>query len=312
MGLYRNGEIVAAKTGKYTVPITILSIFLVSSAVTWYFTRSVFFLFDLPYIGFSVALGIAINIWQERKSSGTGRRITQLMVGLYFLIFLNLVIKVDMQIEGLFFQVLAGFFTGAFIHYAIAKLFGPAVFSRGFCGYACWTAMVLDFLPWKRPAGRIKGAGRFRYIHFFISFAGVVILIFALKYTIRTGSMESIYWFTLGNLLYYAAGITLAYVLKDNRAFCKYLCPVAVLMKVPARYSYFKFETDPAKCSLCKACEKICPMDIRITDYTKFSKRITSTECILCGECSSACPKKAIAITGGFDRTADEYINYRG
>ncbi len=301
----------AIKTGKYTVPITILSIFFGSSLILWFFTRRVFFLFDLPYIGFAVAAGIVINIASGRKSSGLGRRVTQLMVGLYFLFFLNLVIKVNMQIEGLLFQVLTGFFTGAFIHYAIAKLFGPIIFSRGFCGYACWTAMVLDFLPWKRPKGRVKGAGKFRYIHLYLSLAVVAAFLFVYKYNLKTGSMESIYWFTAGNVIYYAAGITMAYVLKDNRAFCKYLCPVAALMKVPARFSYFKLEAEAGKCTMCGACEKICPMDINIMKYTFQNKRILSTECILCSECSSVCPEKAISITKGFDIGTDGYINYR-
>lgn len=299
------------KTGKYTVPITIISIFFGASLILWFFTRRVFFLFDLPYIGTAVAAGIVINIAGNRKSSGFGRRVTQLMVGLYFLFFLNLVIKVNMQIEGLLFQVLTGFFTGAFIHYAIAKLFGPIVFSRGFCGYACWTAMVLDFLPWKRPKGRVKGAGKFRYIHLYVSLAVVAALLFVYKYNLKIGTMESIYWFTAGNLLYYAAGITMAYILKDNRAFCKYLCPVAAIMKVPAKFSYFKIEADKEKCTMCGACEKICPMDINIMNYTLQNKRILSTECILCSECSSVCPEQAITITKGFDGGTEEYINYR-
>ncbi len=207
--------------------------------------------------------------------------------------------------------MLTGFFTGAFVHYAIAKLFGPLVFSRGFCGYACWTAMVLDFFPWKRPDGRVKGAGKYRYIHFFAASALVAALLYIFRFNLKIGSMASIYWFTAGNILYYAAGITLAYFLRDNRAFCKYLCPVAVLMKIPARFSLFKFGVDNSKCTKCRACEKICPMDIKILDYAAGNKRILSTECILCGECSSVCPSKAISITSGFDRAADEYIKYR-
>jgi polyferredoxin len=233
------------------------------------------------------------------------------MVGLYFLFFLNLVIKVNMQIEGLLFQVLTGFFAGAFVHYAIAKLFGPVIFSRGFCGYACWTAMILDFMPWKRPSGRIKDAGKYRYIHFIISLFAVMILLFVFKYNLKTGTMASIYWFTAGNILYYAAGTTLAYFLKDNRAFCKYLCPVSVLMKIPSRFSIFKYKVDNNKCTKCRACEKICPMDIKILDYAAQNKRILSTECILCGECSSVCPSKSISITRGFDRSAEEYVKYR-
>jgi len=300
-----------SKTGKYTVPAVILSIFLGASLIAWSFTRNAFFLFDLPYIGLSVVAGIVINILLEGRSSGVGRRVTQLMVGLYFLVFLNLFIKVNMQLEGFLFQVLSGFFAGAFIHYAIAKLFGPVVFSRGFCGYACWTAMVLDFLPWKRPKGRVKGAGKFRYIHFFVSLAAVSVILFVFRHNLKIGSIESIYWFTAGNLFYYAAGITLAFVLKDNRAFCKYLCPLAPIMKVPARFSYFKLEVDKGKCTKCGVCEKICPMDIKIMEYAAQNKRVLSTECILCSECSSVCTKKALSITKGFDASADEYINYR-
>lgn len=301
----------ALKTGKYTMPATILAIFLGASVVTWFFTRRAFFLFDLPYIGFAVTSGIFINTARGSFSSGAGRRVTQLMVGLYFLFFLNLVIRVNMQLEGFLFQVLTGFFTGAFIHYAIAKIFGPAVFSRGFCGYACWTAMVLDFLPWKRPPGRVKDAGKYRYIHFFVSLAAVSVILYIFKYNLRIGTQASIYWFTAENLLYYAAGIVLAYYLKDNRAFCKYLCPVAVLMKIPSRFSLFKFEVDNGKCTKCRACEKTCPMDIKILDYAAKDKRILSTECILCGECSSICPSGSISMTRGFDAGGEEFINYK-
>lgn len=40
------------------------------------------------------------------------------------------------------------------------------------------------------------------------------------------------FWlFLAGNVLYYIAGIALAFAFKDNRAFCKYLCPITVLLK---------------------------------------------------------------------------------
>ena len=55
-----------------------------------------------------------------------------------------------MQIEGFFFYLLAGFYAGSVIHYLVAKIVGPLVFNRGWCGWACWTAMVLDLLPYKR------------------------------------------------------------------------------------------------------------------------------------------------------------------
>ena len=37
--------------------------------------------------------------------------------------------------------------------------------------------------------------------------------------------------------IYYLVGITMAVVLKDNRAFCKYVCPVTVPLKISSRFS---------------------------------------------------------------------------
>ena len=67
------------------------------------------------------------------------------------LVYLGLICQENMQIEGFWYYLFTGVFEAATIHYAVAKIFGPLLFGRGWCGYACWTAMVLDFLPYKTP-----------------------------------------------------------------------------------------------------------------------------------------------------------------
>ncbi|MFB2623343.1 MULTISPECIES: 4Fe-4S binding protein [Methanothermobacter] len=37
--------------------------------------------------------------------------------------------------------------------------------------------------------------------------------------------------FIAGNVAYYVTGIALAVALRDNRAFCKYICPVSIFLK---------------------------------------------------------------------------------
>lgn len=64
------------------------------------------------------------------------------------------------------YYLFTGVFEAATIHYAVAKIFGPLLFGRGWCGYACWTAMVLDFLPYKVPAQPRKKLGWIRYVTF--------------------------------------------------------------------------------------------------------------------------------------------------
>ena len=98
--------------------------------------------------------------------------------------------------------------------------------------------------------------------------------------------------FVIGNLLYYAAGITLALVLKDNRAFCKYLCPVAVFLKPASYFSRLRVTCDNTACVSCGKCRSVCPMDVDMTDNAR--SRPHGTECILCLRCVEACPQKAL------------------
>ncbi|TXT65396.1 MAG: putative electron transport protein YccM [Promethearchaeota archaeon] len=76
----------------------------------------------------------------------------------------------NMQIEGFWFWLLAGLFAAGVMHYVIAKIIGPFLFNRGWCGWACWSAAVFDLLPWKKSPGRRKKLGIIRYIHFFCPF----------------------------------------------------------------------------------------------------------------------------------------------
>ena len=183
----------------------------------------------------------------------------------------------------------SGVFEAATIHYVVAKIFGPLLFGRGWCGYACWTAMVLDFLPYKKPQAARKKIGFIRYITFAFSFLFVVML-----FLNHVGNMEKIMFiaFIVGNILYYIVGIILAFRLKDNRAFCKYICPVTIFLKPMSYFSVVRVKCDKEKCISCGKCKKVCPMNVDITDNSR--KRKNGTECILCMECVRTCPRKVL------------------
>ena len=141
---------------KYAVPIIMLTIFETIAVVLWQTKDNLFYLFNFSYIGISISLGIFLFIRKYKYA----RRIVQLLVGLYMMIYLGLIRGENMQIEGFWYYLFTGVFEAATIHYAIATIFGPLIFGRGWCGYACWTAMVLDFLPYKVPLlPRKKWAG---------------------------------------------------------------------------------------------------------------------------------------------------------
>ena len=270
---------------KYTFPVFMLAIFEIVAITLWLTKDNLFYLLNFSYIGFSIALGLFLYIKKYKHA----RRVTQLLVGLYMLLYLGLACNENMQIEGFWYYLFTGVFEAATIHYAVAKIIGPLVFGRGWCGYACWTAMILDFLPYKTPMHPRKKIGWIRYVTFVVSLVFVASLFLA-----HVGNIERImFWaFIIGNLLYYAIGIILAYFFKDNRAFCKYICPITVFLKPMSYFALLRIKCDTSKCISCGKCKRVCPMDVDVTDNSR--KRKNGTECILCFECVNNCPKNAL------------------
>ena len=279
-------------------------------------TRNIGYLANFVYIGGVIAVGGFMGEALPRKHRTWGRRITQIFIALYLLGFMGVAFKENMQIEGFFFYLLMGIFGGATMHYFVAKVVGTLVVNRGWCGWACWTTMVLDLLPWRKPQnGRLHGWGAMRYVHFALSLGLVLFVWYRLgqQDLFAKKQMVELYWMAVGNALYYITGIGLAVALKDNRAFCKYICPIPVLQKIGARFALWRMKIDPAKYTDCGVCEKNCPMDIRLLEYKNAVKRILSTECILCQTCMNVCPKSAIISSiNQFDIVKGERLRYRG
>lgn len=273
------------RIGKYTYPLLIFAVFETVAVALWLTKGEIFYLYNFSYIGLSVSLGVFLYIGRFRYA----RRVVQLLVGLYMLVYLGVVRGENMQIEGFWYYLFTGVFEAATIHYAVAKIFGPLIFGRGWCGYACWTAMVLDFLPYKVPQKPRKKLGWIRYVTFALSLAFVAALFLS-----KAADIERImFWaFIAGNAAYYISGIALAFIFKDNRAFCKYLCPVAVFLKPMSYFSLIRVKCDKEKCVGCGKCKRVCPMDVDVTDNSR--KRLNGTECILCMECVKNCPKNAL------------------
>jgi len=271
---------------KFRLPLLMFIIFEAVAISLWITKDNLFYLFNFSYIGISIALGLGLMIAKNKY----GRRITQLLVGTYMLIYLGIISNENMQIEGFWYYLFTGVFEAATIHYAVAKIFGPLIFGRGWCGYACWTAMVLDFLPYKVPQNPRKKIGWIRYVMFVVSFCLVAIMIL----TQETYKWEKIMFiaFLAGNIFYYAVGIILAFAFKDNRAFCKYICPITVFLKPMSYLALLRITCDHEKCISCGKCKKVCPMDVDVTDNSR--KRENATECILCFECKKNCPKNAL------------------
>ena len=295
------------------VPLILLLSFWALAILLWQATGNIFLLFNFGYIGTAVGVGIGLYVLLPRHKKPSGRRFAQLLVGIYMLFFLGIIKQENMQVEGFFFYLLAGLFSGSVIHYLVAKIAGPILFGRGYCGWSCWTAMVLDYLPYKRnKLGRMAPKWEYmRYVHFALSLLLVLVLWFLFQYRPPFTGHETLVWLGVGNMFYLSSAIALAYSLKDNRAFCKYLCPITAILKITSRFSFLKIQGDKEKCTQCGACNKVCPMDINIMAYVSNGERVLSTECIFCLTCTTVCPEGILHDTLKMDIGGKEHIQRR-
>ena len=101
---------------KYGKPILMLIVFEAVAISLWLTKGNIFYLFNFSYIGLSVSLGIFLFI----RKNAYARRIVQLLVGLYMLVYLGIICNENMQIEGFWYYLFTGVFEAATIHYAVA------------------------------------------------------------------------------------------------------------------------------------------------------------------------------------------------
>lgn len=140
---------------KYKISILMWIIFEIVALSLFITTNKIFYYFNFTYIGTCIALGIYMMSHKKKYA----RNFVQLGVGLYMLIYLGIICKENMQLEGFWYYLFLGVFEAATIHYFVAKIAGPLFFGRGWCGYACWTGVILDLFPYKVPKEDRKNLG---------------------------------------------------------------------------------------------------------------------------------------------------------
>ena len=84
----------------FKTPLIIMGIFWVIAIVLWRTTGGIFYLFNFGYIGTAIFIGAGMYTALPKKKKEWGRRFTQLMIGIYMLVFLGLIKFENMQIVG--------------------------------------------------------------------------------------------------------------------------------------------------------------------------------------------------------------------
>jgi polyferredoxin len=282
---------------------------LVVSAVAilgfWPLAAAVFFQGNLPGLAICLfVMGISQGLFLAAYAfTGTDRKqwwrwLILVTTGSGILLFM-LVDAVNLDIDGFFELLILGTMGPAIGHTLITTIIGPLIFGRVLCGWGCWRAMVLERLPAGRGPGRRKGAWTWMpLIGVAVSLAAAVL--FVLLPESQSGGTQghipgNSFWpVAAGVAVYYAASITLAFALHDQRAFCKYLCPAGFIMRWTSRPALLHVTAKTGACNECGACSEVCPMDIPVAERVRVGTRIGNGDCILCQRCVESCPTGAL------------------
>lgn len=291
------------RSGQAWPALYVLAFFFGVGAALWLVDGQVPHLVFFGLIGLSVGGGFLIHARARPQRKPLGRKLSLALVGLSLLLGAGVLGRQSFQIEGFFFYVLAGVMGGVVTHYLVAKIAGPLLIGRAWCGWGCWIWMLFDYLPYKRSPGPREGWPLLRIAHFVLSLGLVALLALGLGYDhgFEWKRTDGLWWFLGGAGAYYVIGVSLALLLKDNRAFCKYVCPITVFLRAGSRLALLKVKGSPEGCRQCQACETVCPMDVPVSAFVAAGTRVLDAECTLCQRCVGACPESNLGLSLGLD-----------
>lgn len=186
------------------------------------------------------------------------------------------------SIGGIFFPKL-----GYILLLVFATLLVIAPFrGRWFCGNLCPRGSFVDF--WLAPLSRklaIPPFLRSMWIRVPIFIALMGFMLFRLMGT--QGIVDRI-GMVFVTLCIITTSIAILFgVFLAPRTWCTF-CPMGTLQRMLGRGRYL-LSIDRERCIDCKRCQKVCPMQLPISETQDLP------DCIKCGRCIEACPKDALS-----------------
>lgn len=99
--------------------------------------------------------------------------------------------------------------------------------------------------------------------------------------------------------------LVLAVALFVDRPYCNYLCLNSIEYAVPSWTRLFTVVRNPDSCIQCGACDRKCPMLIRVSE----TRELRNLQCINCFECVAACPVSGTLTYGRAKRLTEKLKN---
>lgn len=182
------------------------------------------------------------------------------------------------------------------IVFLLAVLLGPVL-----CGWVC---PLGTFQEWLGKLGR-KLFGK-RYNHFipsrldqylrYLRYVSLFLVVYLTATSARLIFQDYDPYYAMYNFwsdetavsALLILGLTILLSLFVERPWCKYACPYGAVLGITNLFRVFKIRRTAASCVSCKTCDRVCPMNIRVSEGSE----VLSHQCISCMRCTSenACP----------------------
>jgi polyferredoxin len=94
----------------------------------------------------------------------------------------------------------------------------------------------------------------------------------------------------------------------SGRFWCRFLCPLAALMHIYARFSRFRILADKKKCISCNVCTSVCHQGIDVMSFAQQGQPMEDPECVRCSACVQSCPTGVLEF-GQVDTQTGEVIS---
>ena len=182
--------------------------------------------------------------------------------------------------------------------FVLAILMGPV-----FCGWICplgtfqeWTGKIGRKIFKKRYNNFVpeKADKSLRYVRYGVLAWVVYVTASSARLVFQTiDPYYALFNFWTGEVAAQALvvlSLTILASLFIERPWCKYLCPYGALLGLTNKIRIFKLRRDPSTCISCKACDRVCPMNIKVSEQ----EIVSDHQCISCMKCTSelSCPVK--------------------
>jgi NosR/NirI family transcriptional regulator, nitrous oxide reductase regulator len=85
------------------------------------------------------------------------------------------------------------------------------------------------------------------------------------------------------------------YFFFSGRVWCRFMCPLAALMQIYARFTRYRIFADKKKCISCNICTGVCHMGIDVMSFANKGIPMNDVECVRCSACVVHCPMEVLS-----------------